>query len=335
MEYKVTGITLFGNSNAQVTEKMIDFKLDSDEVLIESELTLMSCGSEVYHFIGEFEKGFHWESIPYPISSGYALVGKIIEVGSNNTGFNVGERVYARGGHQSIQKLKNNRVFKIPDDIKSEYAVWTPILRTADHAIRLAGTLLGQKVVVMGLGIFGLSVLQYAYLAGASKIVVVEPNKFRLDLAKSICPHIIAIQGNVEDKIDEIGNNADVVFDCTGQAHTLDIAGFITRNYGKIVLISDNPNYSKQIVGRQILMKYLQVFGVHMNMNDTYKPNAFYPLDVYDIHNSIYDYIKENRINVDKMITHYLTPEEAKDMYYVLKNGNYQSEGIIVDWKNK
>lgn len=332
MKYKVKEITIYGNSTAKISEFYESFNVNDDEVLIETELTLMSNGSEVYHFKGKFEKGFHWENIKYPTSTGYALVGKIIKAGKR-TNFEIGEKVFARGNHKSIQKLGLDRVFKIPTNIKPEYAVWTPILRTADNAIRLSGVLIGQKVVIMGLGIFGLSILQYAYLAGASKIVVVEPNEFRIELAKRIYSNIIAIKGKVEDKIDEIGDDAYAVFDCTGQAYTLDIAGFILRNHGKVILISDNPNYSKQIVGRQILMKYLQIFGVHMNMNDTYQPNAFYPLSVYDIHKSIYSYIDEGRINIDKMITHRLTPEEAKDMYYLLEKGNYQSAGILIDWK--
>jgi threonine dehydrogenase-like Zn-dependent dehydrogenase len=333
---KSKDIILLGQAQATVKECEVSRELAHDEILLQADCSLISSGSETYHFIGQFESGMHWSEIKYPVSTGYAMVGKILDLNSGVSGFKAGDRVYSRSPHKQISHVQDFRLSLLPEDISSETAVWMPVLRTADHAVRCAEIQLGQTVVVVGLGIFGLCVVQYAYLAGAKKIIAIDPSSLRVELAKKTGA-TDAFIARGEDCIEQVrelteAKMADVVFDCTGIPEGLQISGDLARRMAKIILISDTPEISKQAIGRDILMKYLTIHGVHINMNDTLLPHAFYPMEIKDIHHAIYEYLRQGRLKVNELVTHRLSPSEAAQIYYTLATDSSETAGIIIDW---
>jgi len=62
------------------------------------------------------------------------------------------------------------------------------------HAVRLAGPQLGSFVAVLGAGLVGQLVAQFARLSGA-RVIVLDYNAARLELAKAMGPRLLCFSG--------------------------------------------------------------------------------------------------------------------------------------------
>jgi threonine dehydrogenase-like Zn-dependent dehydrogenase len=87
------------------------------------------------------------------------------------------------------------------------------------HAVRLVGNVKGKAVAVLGAGTIGLLTLVAARHAGAKKIVSTDQlaNKRQMALELGADDVVAAVRG-------ELGESADVVFDCVSHQDTLDSA---------------------------------------------------------------------------------------------------------------
>lgn len=328
-------IVFYKNCKAEIVEHELE-ELKEDEVRIRADLSLITSGSEISQYIGKFDPKMHWvDQLKYPRSMGYALAGEVLDAGSGVTRFKPGDRVYAQTPHKHISNVKEERLTLLPDDISNENAVWTPMLRVAEHAVRVGGVQLGSTVVVMGLGIFGQCVVQYARLAGAKTIIAVDPIPYRTQMAKKMgATHVLTCKG--EDAVKEVSDltgekMGEIVFEVSGQCNGVEVACNLAGKFSKVILIGDTPEISRQIVGTNILTSYLSIHGIHINMN-VMTPNAFYPLSNKDIHDSIYEYMRQKRLEVNSLVTHRISPMEAPGMFARLVRDRSFSLGILIDW---
>lgn len=336
---KSKNITFFDHSRAAVTYEDVP-ELKENEVRVKAITSLISCGSETYHYIGDFEEGMHWASMKemYPLSSGYTMCGNVIAIGNKVKKFNIGDRVYSRSPHKSICNVAQDRVGLLPDDISPQQASWIPMVRVADNCYRAIDFKFAQDIVILGLGVFGLMCVQYGKIAGARRIIAVDRNPYRCRIASKIgATHIInsSIDKCQKDVKTILGDLAECIIDATGTPEGLNIAGVLAKRMGKIALVSDTPRPSKQIVGTEILMKYLSVYGIHYNMAGIYNPNPFYPIDFERIHEAYFDYLRQGRIDIDSMISRYVSPEEACGLYDTFQKEDVDTAGIIIDWAEK
>ncbi|MBM9613858.1 zinc-binding dehydrogenase [Desulfobulbus rhabdoformis] len=114
-------------------------------------------------------------------------------------------------------------------------------LATGFKAVRLAGSLLGQTVVVLGAGTIGLGTIMCAKAAGASTVVSIETAAARKELAKECGADIILdpLECDVVAEVKKMtgGSGADVSFECIGHKDTAPLAVDIIRNNGKAVIV--------------------------------------------------------------------------------------------------
>ena len=112
---------------------------------------------------------------------------------------------------------------KVPEscELEDEALLFiSDVLPTAFWSVEHAGVKKGDTVIVLGSGPIGLMVQKFAWMKGASRVIVVDPLVYRLEHAKRT--------NNVEifnfDEFDDIGSHlheithggADVVIDCVG-----------------------------------------------------------------------------------------------------------------------
>lgn len=72
----------------------------SGQVLIESELTLISTGTELTALTGDFPKPSAWSNyVKYPFIPGYTCIGRVMKTGLNVADFKIGDRVAAVTPH--------------------------------------------------------------------------------------------------------------------------------------------------------------------------------------------------------------------------------------------
>jgi threonine dehydrogenase-like Zn-dependent dehydrogenase len=89
-----------------------------------------------------------------PIPLGYCQVGQVVDNGGS-TQFAVGDRVISNGSHAEVVGVKSYLCAKIPDNVSSADATFTPLAAIALNGIRLLNTRPGSRIVVSGLGLIG------------------------------------------------------------------------------------------------------------------------------------------------------------------------------------
>ena len=116
---------------------------------------------------------------------GNMAVGIVTEVGPEATRFRVGDKVF---GHLSIREthtVGEDAVDPLPDGLAPEAAVCLDPAVMA-LAMRDASIRLGDQVAVFGLGAIGLMAVQMARIAGADKVIGVDPIAARRGVAKAL-----------------------------------------------------------------------------------------------------------------------------------------------------
>jgi (R,R)-butanediol dehydrogenase / meso-butanediol dehydrogenase / diacetyl reductase len=110
----------------------------------------------------------------------------------------------------------------------------------AFHAVRTSRLRLGDTAVVQGAGPIGLGALQWVRAAGAGRVIVIEPNERRRQLAARLGAHHVVAPGEaaatlVRELTDGLG--ADIVYECVGRPSAIQTAVDLARRGGSMCLI--------------------------------------------------------------------------------------------------
>ncbi|WP_411820201.1 S-(hydroxymethyl)glutathione dehydrogenase/class III alcohol dehydrogenase [Hyphococcus formosus] len=180
-----------------------------------------------------------------------------------------------------------------------------------------AGVEPGSNVVVFGLGGIGLNVIQAAALVGADKIVGVDINPAKREIAEKfgMTDFVNAAEigaSNVVDKLVELtGGGADYSFDCTGNTDVMRQAlECCHRGWGTSVVIGV-AEAGKEISTRPFQLVTGRVwkgsaFGGARGRTDTPK---------------IVDWYMDKKINIDDLITHTMPLEKINDAFDLMHEG--------------
>jgi 2-desacetyl-2-hydroxyethyl bacteriochlorophyllide A dehydrogenase len=145
------------------------------------------------------------------------------------------------GGMADRFVIRADRLIPVPDALGDLDAVLIEPLATPVHAVRLAGgDLSGKSVAILGAGTIGLLVLTVARRSNAARIAVCEPLPAKRDLALRLgadSVHDPGDPGVVEDVRADLGESADIVFDCVAIQSTLDQAIAMAVKGGTVVVV--------------------------------------------------------------------------------------------------
>lgn len=134
----------------------------------------------------------------------------------------------------------------LPDSIPHKYGTVFDQIATDLIALREINFQIGDTAAILGLGTLGIFMLQCLKVAGASKIVVVEKNQHRLEIAERFNPDRALNKLSLHRIRKAYGkeiNGADFVFECSGVATLINAALDIVCRGGTIVQIGicDRP----------------------------------------------------------------------------------------------
>lgn len=134
------------------------------------------------------------------------------------------------GAMAEYVKVPADKVLEIPPTLSLKLGAFIEPLAVGVHAVRRSGYKPGDRVVVFGAGPIGLCVASCLKYFGASKVIVIEANPYRLQVAQKLgFTTIDAANEDVRAKVKEYTNgvNADFAFDCAAhpsvQTHLMDI----------------------------------------------------------------------------------------------------------------
>ncbi|MDI7278162.1 MAG: zinc-binding dehydrogenase [Anaerolineae bacterium] len=110
----------------------------------------------------------------WPWSTGNAGVGRVIEVGSEATRWQVGDRVFGPMDIRETNICHQDRLWPL-GSLDPELAVCFEAAYVPFHCIRESNVRFGDSVAVVGLGAIGLLAVRMASLAGAEAVFAVDP----------------------------------------------------------------------------------------------------------------------------------------------------------------
>ena len=309
-----------------------------DEIVAQASASLISSGTEGIVLGRKFEPGSHWDNwAKYPFQTGYCFVGKVIEIGSEVSDWKVGDRIAARAGHKQFITFNalDKRTEPIPASVSDEDATWFGMAHIAQTGVRTAAHELGDSVVIIGLGLLGQLVTQYVKLSGARQIIVIDPAQPRLDMAlQHGATHGFACGiDEAKDRVLELtnGRGADVVYDITGHAAVFSSALGLVRKFGKMLLLGDSGSPSEQRLTFDVVGRGVRILGAH---------DVHFPTRASDVqpwaHDTMcalfFNYLERGLMQVNDLITHRYSPEDAPAAYHMLQTDRSGAMGVVFDW---
>lgn len=326
----------FPAPNQVVLEASASPRPSAHELLCEARVSLLSTGTETFCLAGEFDEGTFWEEwVEFPFAPGYSMTSVVVEVGSAVEGVRVGDRVATQTPHAQRFVVPAAEAIAVPDDITDDQAAWVSLACTTQLGVRRAELQLGETVGVVGLGLLGQLVVQYLRVAGAGRIVCIDPTSERLQLAEKhgATDLITTPAGAAREQIADLtdGRMLDVVFDITGHHTVLAAASTLLRPLGRLVLLGDSPSPSRQHLGPRIVADSIAILGVHASV----APPVATPRDRWTLEamtELFFLLLRTGRMDVDTLISHRYSPTEAPEVYAALQRDRSPYLGVLFDW---
>jgi S-(hydroxymethyl)glutathione dehydrogenase/alcohol dehydrogenase len=182
----------------------------------------------------------------------------------------------------------------------------------------------GASVVVIGCGGVGLSALQGARIIGAGKIVAVDAQAWKFDLAQKLgATHCIdAKAGDPVAAVHALtGGGADFVFECIGLVPTVQQAIAMTGRGGTTVLVGVVPiQQLVSISAADLTLQEKKITGSYMGSN-----RFRFDMPKY------VDFYLDGRLRLDEMISSRIQLDEVNEAFDRMRNGEAARQVIVFE----
>lgn len=184
-------------------------------------------------------------------------------------------------------------------------------------AVNTAKVKAGSSCAVWGLGALGLAVIMGCKNSGASRIIAIDINPAKFDIAKEfgatdfINPNDIG-EKNIQDYVREMTDGGvDYTFECVGSVQLMRQAfESATIGYGVCVLIGVSPDGVE-----------MPLIPFDFQLGRTMKGTLFGCYKSVDsVPKLVNDYL-EGRLSIDQFITHNMSLEKINDAFDLLLEG--------------
>jgi 2-desacetyl-2-hydroxyethyl bacteriochlorophyllide A dehydrogenase len=289
------------------------------EILVETEATLISPGTERAIFTAVAETG-----VPYPYVPGYSHVGRVVAAGQGSP-LQVGQRVSTGGPHASLYLTAAARAIPVPPGVAVDPAAMARIGAIALQGVRKAAIEPGAAVLVLGCGLIGQIAAQLSRCAGASVLAAATTSE-RLAVARECGICTLQLR---ECPVD--GDSADVVIDATGHPKAFSDALRAIRPRGRIVLLGSTRSVTPGIDLGIWQHKGVSVVGAHAAT----LPAADSSGRSWTLQREVemfLELVRQARLQLAPLITRRALPDEVPSVYVDLARATDKSIGVLIDW---
>jgi len=281
---------------------------------------------------------------------GYSSSGVVMEVGKNIKDIISGDRVACAGAgyanHAEIVAVPRNLVCKIPESVDFDEAAFATLGAITLQGIRRAQVQLGDRVVVMGLGLLGLIACQMLKASGAY-VIGIDPMKERSDLAIKLGADVTFIPGeNIVSEVMQVtgGIGADevIIYADTQSSEPVQQAMSMSRKKGKVVLVG--------AVGMEIKRSPFYEKELDFLISCSYGPGRYDP--VYEDKGVDYPIgyvrwtenrnmqaflglIAQQRLDIRKLIDRVFAIEQASEAYQTLSSPENRPVGVLFKYSTE
>ncbi|TFG92613.1 MAG: Zn-dependent alcohol dehydrogenase [Myxococcales bacterium] len=182
----------------------------------------------------------------------------------------------------------------------------------------------GSTVVVVGCGGVGLAALQGARIVGAGRIVAVDSQAWKLDLAKALgATHgVDATAGDPVAAVQALtGGGADFVFECIGLVKTVQQSVAMTGRGGTTVIVGVVPMTELvPISATDLTLQEKKLVGSFMGSNEFRVDMPRYV-----------DFYFDGRLRLDEMISSRLALDRINEAFDAMREGSAARQVIVFD----
>ena len=211
-------LTYTAACNARIEEcQLADLK--EKNVTIETLYSGISRGTESLVYHGKVPKSeekrmqcpHQTGDFSYPVSYGYACVGKIIETQSDLSPMKTGDLVFVLHPHQDIFQVHEDACNLLPADISPARAVLCANMETALNAVWDAELGQSKAHMVIGAGVVGLLTAYCLKAISGSAPIVIDINPAKKEIAQKLglnCMTPDAFTGSNSDGMERVFNTS-------------------------------------------------------------------------------------------------------------------------------
>ena len=316
-------------------------QISDREILVKMERAAI-CGTDI-----RILEGTKTKDVRYPSIIGHELSGSIVDIGKDLHSFSIGDRVAIAnvipcghcssciGGHENacVNRqaigyefdggfaeyvripeicIQAGNVIKLSSDVSFAAAALIEPLACCIRGLRNAGTRLNDTVLIVGAGPIGLMHLQLSKIAGASTVIVSEPNPFRREKAKELGADIV-IDPQAEDLRSAVlhstgGLGVDIILLAIGVPSLANDILQLCKRGGTICLFAGFAGAGEATI---------ELNKIHYNEIHLCGSTAYKRIDYLDAaHMTI-----AGRIDLDRIVTHTFPLEDFQTAYETCKSG--------------
>jgi len=223
------------------------------ELLVQTTLSAISSGTESLVFQGlapenmalDDNFGARRRSFRYPFKYGYACVGKVIGLGPGVDESWLGKRIFAFNPHESHFISNVDAVIALPDQLSDEDAVFLANMETAISFIHDGAPLIGESVLIFGLGVVGMLTLAQLIRFPLAHLYAVDRYPLRRKIAGQMGELTILdaenpkVTADIRGALAELGfaqRGADLVFEISGSPDALNQAISAAGYHARVVI---------------------------------------------------------------------------------------------------
>ena len=276
-----------------------------------------------------------------PIPLGYCNVGRAMADGG---GFRKGERVVSNGPHAEFVNVPYNLCAKVPDAVSDEAAAFTVVGAVALHGLRLVSPDMGERFVVIGLGLIGL--LEVMLLrANGCRVLGVDFNPGRCKLARSLGAETVCPPRGGDPLVAAavfsrgLGVDGVLVTAATSSNEPIQQAAEMCRKRGRIVLVGvTGLKLSRDLFYRKELSFQVSCSYGPGRYDPAYEeggadyPPAYVRWTEQRNFQAFLDLLEQGRLDVSPLISHRFALDKAQDAYAMIAEAREPYMGVLLEY---
>ena len=280
---------------------------------------------------------------------GYSLCGEVIEVSESATDFKIGDIVACAGGgyanHADEAVIPLYLAVRLPLGVDPSKAAYATIASIALQGVRLAEPTIGEKAVVIGLGIVGQLAAQILKANGCM-VFGTDLDEKQVELALSSCSvdeGAVSGRDAVSSLVSDFtrGRGADITIICAGTSSNqpVELAGEITRKKGRVIVVG--------AVGMDIPREDYYRKEISFTVSCSYGPGRYDPAYEEGGIDYPYPYVRwtegrnmeavldlmaKGTLDPSKVTTHTVPFKNAPDAYEMIASRSDPFCGILIEY---
>jgi predicted dehydrogenase len=286
-----------------------------------------------------------WHEMVTPREIGYSGAGRVLGVGEQVEGFEIGQTVaYAAAGHAEVAAPGVNHVVPVPSSVDLREAAFVTVGGIAMQALRRADLQFGEVVAIYGLGLVGQICARIALAAGCV-VVGIDINPKANELARAagvvltVDPSDPGWKRRILDFTGKHGVDATVICASSDSEEIINSSMEITRRQGRVVLVGyvKLDIHPKNFLYNEIDLRYSRAYGPGSYHASYEKGRLDYPFGYvrWTEKRNLEEFIRlisSGAIDLAPLIAATYPVERAQDAFDAIRAGTLPGAAAVISY---